>query len=85
MEDMISKAEDAFVKGTQILDAVFIANKVVEEVRKIKKEGLIFKIEFEKAYNHVDWGFQDYVLEHKGFGIGWRRWIEGCVESTNFL
>ena len=29
---------------------------------------MIFKIDFEKAYDHVDWGFLDHVVESKGFG-----------------
>lgn len=47
-------------------------------------EGLIFKVDFEKAYDHVCWNFLDFVLENKGFGNKWRRWIKGCLSSTNF-
>lgn len=59
----------------QILDLVLIANKSVEEYRARKKEGVEFKIDFEKAYNHIDWDFIDHVLENKGFGERWRSWI----------
>ena len=27
---------------------------------------MVFKIDFEKAYDHVDWGFLEHVLERKG-------------------
>lgn len=67
-----STAQRAFVKGRQILDAVLIANEVVEEVRKKKVEGLVFKIDFEKAYDHVEWAFLDDILGKKGFGLHWR-------------
>ena len=53
----------AFVVGRQILDAILIANKMVDEKRKLREEGVVFKIGFEKAYNHVDWGFWDRVLD----------------------
>ncbi|KAL6335916.1 hypothetical protein AAG906_003541 [Vitis piasezkii] len=43
----------------------------------VKEEGVVFKIDFEKAYDHVDWGFLDHVLERKGFSPKWRSWIRG--------
>ncbi|KAH7567886.1 hypothetical protein JRO89_XS07G0175400 [Xanthoceras sorbifolium] len=55
-----------FVKGRQILDAVLMENEVVEECRKEKREGVVSKIDFEKAYDHVDWDFLNFVLEGKG-------------------
>lgn len=30
-------------------------------------------MDFEKAYDHIDWIFLDFVLEKKGFGIGKER------------
>ena len=82
--ETIGPEQGAFVRGRQILDLVLIANEGVEEYREKKKEGVVFKIDFEKAYDHVEWDFIDYVLEKKGFGERWRRWIKGCLSSTNF-
>ena len=45
---------------------MLIANESVEEYRANKKEGVVFKIDFEKAYDHVEWDFIDHVLEKKG-------------------
>ena len=45
------------MEGRQILDVVLIANEVMDEKRRSRKEGVVFKIDFEKAYDHVDWGF----------------------------
>ncbi|RVW99765.1 hypothetical protein CK203_029144 [Vitis vinifera] len=39
-------------KGKQILDAVLIANEIVDEKRRSGEEGVVFKIDFEKAYDH---------------------------------
>ena len=32
---------------------------------KYKKEGVVFRIDFENAYDHVDWGFLDHALKRK--------------------
>ncbi|KAI5341888.1 hypothetical protein L3X38_009763 [Prunus dulcis] len=55
-----------------ILDAALIANEVVKESRKLNKSGLVFKIDFEKANDHVEWRFVDEVMNRKGFGDWWR-------------
>ena len=60
--ETIDSSQGAFVQGRQILDLVLIANEVVEEYRVKKKEGIVFKIDFEKAYDHVSWDFLDFVL-----------------------
>ena len=33
---------------------VLVANKIVDKKRSFQEEGVVFKIDFEKAYNHVD-------------------------------
>ncbi|MCI69324.1 cysteine-rich receptor-like protein kinase, partial [Trifolium medium] len=38
----------------QILDGILIANEVVDEALKYKKDLMLFKVDFEKAYDSVD-------------------------------
>ncbi|KAM2348663.1 hypothetical protein ACFX1X_012268 [Malus domestica] len=84
LDTTVSPNQGAFVKDRQILDAVLIANEVVEEVRQKKEKGLVLKIDFEKAYDHVEWRFMEEVLQRKGFGNRWRKWMQGCLSSANF-
>jgi len=37
-----------------VLDGILIANEVVYVVRKLKKELLLFKVDFEKSFDSVD-------------------------------
>jgi hypothetical protein len=46
----------------KILDGILISNEAVDEARKMKKEMLLFKVDFEKAYDSVDWGYLDDVM-----------------------
>ena len=82
--ETISKHQEAFVAGRQILDVVLVANEVVEDYRRSNKEGLVFKIDFEKAYDNVSWEFLDFVLQKKNFGSKWRSWIRGCLSSVSY-
>lgn len=44
--------------------------------------GVICKIDFEKAFDHVLWEFVDEVLKMMGFGELWRKWVQGCITNT---
>lgn len=42
-------SQRSFVEGKQILDAILIANEVVGEKRCLGRDGVVFKINFEKT------------------------------------
>ena len=52
--ETIHSSQAAFVDSRQILDAVLVANEVVDEKRHVKGEEVVFKMNFEKAYNYVN-------------------------------
>ena len=54
LKKVVSKAQGAFVEGRQILDAVLIANKAIDSVMKNNENGIMFKLDIEKAYDNVD-------------------------------
>ena len=64
---------------------MLIANELINARKKSKVEGVIFKIDLEKAYDHVDWNFIDYMLYRFGFGNTWCRWMEEHISSTSLF
>ncbi|CAJ2661804.1 unnamed protein product [Trifolium pratense] len=40
---------------------------------------MLFKVDFEKAYDSVDWGYLDDVMGRMSFPTLWRKWIRECV------
>jgi hypothetical protein len=42
---------------------------------------MIFKVDFEKAYDSVSWSFLDYLLGRFGFGSKWRDWMKAYLFS----
>lgn len=46
-----------------------IANEIVDESQKLKKKGVIFKVDFAKAYDFVFWEFLEFIMGKTGFSI----------------
>nr|ABD32443.2 hypothetical protein MtrDRAFT_AC151520g38v2 [Medicago truncatula] len=76
---VISETQSIFVKDSQILDGILIVSEVVDDARKSKKEFLLFKVNFEKSYDFVDWGYLDVVMGLVSFRALWRKWIRECA------
>ncbi|KAL4388335.1 hypothetical protein GQ457_09G021820 [Hibiscus cannabinus] len=82
MEEVIGDNQFAFLQGKQITDCVLTANETIEDIRRRKRAALVFKADFQKAYDTIDWDFLDFILEKMGFRCKWRSWISYCISSA---
>ncbi|GJT04584.1 RNA-directed DNA polymerase, eukaryota, reverse transcriptase zinc-binding domain protein [Tanacetum coccineum] len=80
--DIVNEVQSAIIADRQILDGPFILNEVLQWCKSEKKQSLIFKVDFEKAYDSVRWDFLDEVLKKFGFGDKWCTWIQSCLRSS---
>ncbi|GKB86030.1 RNA-directed DNA polymerase, eukaryota [Tanacetum coccineum] len=83
--DIVNEVQYAFVANRQILDGPFILNELLQWCKSKKKQSLIFKVDFEKAYDSVQWDFLDDVLKKFGFSAKWCGWIQSCLRSSRCL
>ncbi|GAU49577.1 hypothetical protein TSUD_179910 [Trifolium subterraneum] len=85
--NVIFESQTAIVKDMQILDGILIANEAVDEARKSKKEMILFKEDFEKARDSVDWGYLDVVMGRMSFPTLWRKWMKErvCTATASIL
>lgn len=81
--DVIDICQFAFVGGRNMLDSVLVANEVVHEAKRRKKPTFVLKVDYEKAYDSVDWGFLLYMLKRLNFGEKWVSWIRSCLMSSS--
>jgi hypothetical protein len=54
IDKVISNHQFGFIKNRHILDCVVALHKIVHEVRRKKKSGIMLTIDFEKAYDKVN-------------------------------
>lgn len=55
--------------------------EILHELKSTKKSGVILKLDFEKAYDKVNWDFLEEVLLRKGFSDTWIQWISKTVRG----
>jgi hypothetical protein len=60
-----------------------ILHETIHELHTKKKDGVIFKIDFEKAYDKVNWNFLLQTSRMKGFSQKWCEWIQHFTQGRN--
>ncbi|KAJ0805638.1 putative RNA-directed DNA polymerase [Helianthus annuus] len=82
MGKVVSDNQSAFLSGRYILDGPLMINEVMSWARRVNKEIFLFKIDFEKAYDNVNWAFLLSMLDQMGFPALWCKWVKGVLESA---
>lgn len=84
METLIYEFYSTLVKGRLIQDSIVIVNKLVDSRIRGKKPGLLFKLNFYKAFDCISWRYLDYVWMRYEFNMRWRTWIQTCLFTWHF-
>nr|GEZ95236.1 RNA-directed DNA polymerase, eukaryota [Tanacetum cinerariifolium] len=63
-------------------DQPFILNELLAWCKRKRKQAMIFKVDFAKAYDSVRWDYLLDVLQAFGFGPNWCKWIRGTFSSV---
>jgi hypothetical protein len=79
MSRIISSSQNAFIKGRNIMDGVLCLHEILHDTRVRKKDGIVLKLDFEKAYDKINWDFLFEVLKQRGFSETWCRWLRTVV------
>lgn len=84
LDDFIGPLQSSFIPNRGTTDNALIAQEIVHFMHKKKgKAGyLIFKIDFEKAYDRVDWHFLKLTLQEFGFPSHIINLIMSCTTSS---
>ncbi|XP_071688814.1 uncharacterized protein [Rutidosis leptorrhynchoides] len=79
---LIGSEQSAFLKERYILDGVLVANESLCFMKSNKKKGIIFKADFEKVFDSLNWDFLMEVMGCMRFGSKWCKWISSCLSSA---
>ena len=75
LPSIISEDQSGFIKDRYLGDNVRIIYDLIEYLNKNKKPGLLLCLDFEKAFDSLNWGYMFKVLTLFGFGENFTKWI----------
>lgn len=79
---VVGEVQSAFSGGKNIQDGILIANEIVDGWKKSKKQGLVIKLDFEKAFDNLNWKYILRMLNLMGFPRLWIKWMKECLQSA---
>ena len=74
LPSIISDTQSAFVHGRLIADNVLVAFKTMHHISQkkgVSKGEMGLKLDMGKAYDRVEWGCLDRIMEKLGFHLRW--------------
>jgi hypothetical protein len=80
-QKIIKPTQTAFIPGRNILEGVVVLHETIHELHSKKLDGVLFKIDFEKAYDKVKWPFLQQVLRMRGFPVKWCDWVTKFIQG----
>ncbi|XP_039138867.1 uncharacterized protein LOC120276209 [Dioscorea cayenensis subsp. rotundata] len=87
ISNLVDDSQSGFIKGRCIADNIIGAQEVIFNLQKRKSLGYVFKVDFAKAFDSLDWNFLLDVLAARGFRPRWLSWIHTilCSAKTQFI
>lgn len=81
LDGMIPFTQLAFIQKRNIADNFAAANDIISQSNRLRYKGMIYKVDFEKAFDNVAWHLLQ-LLSAWGFSDRWCRWISDIIFTT---
>lgn len=79
--EVIAANQTAFLKGRYIMEGVMVLHETLNFLHVKKQSGILFKVDFEKAYDKIKWPFVYQMLKLKGFPDKWCNWMMSIMRG----
>jgi hypothetical protein len=78
---VVHQNQYGFIRNRSIQECLAWSFKYLHMCRKSKKEMIILKLDFEKAFDKIELEVIIQIIQHKGFLDRWIHWIKGILTS----
>lgn len=65
------------------MESVVTAHELLHSIHSGGEPGLVLKLDYEKAYDKVNWSFLPDILQKRGFCSRWIRWIKMILMNSS--
>ena len=80
--DIISETQQGFIKGRYIGECTRLIFDIMEKAEDDNLPGLLLLLDFEKAFDTLEWSFIDLALSFLGFGPIFCRWVKTLYSES---
>jgi len=81
---IIRPNQTGFVEGRNILVNVFMAQEALSWAEESEQNLVLLLLDFEKAFDRIEWNFLFTTLAKVGFSDTWVRWVGSLYHTTSF-
>jgi hypothetical protein len=86
LTEVIRPNQTGFVEGRSILDNVFLAQESLGWAEESDQDLVLLLLDFEKAFDKIEWGFLFKALDKLGFSPTWVSWVASLYrEATSAI
>ena len=82
LPELISDDQSGFIKNRCISDNIRTLDSVIQYTANKNIPGLLLFLDFEKAFDTLEWPFIEKSLQHFGFGPSLSKWVRLCYCKT---
>jgi hypothetical protein len=75
--------QTGFVEGRSILNNTFLAEEAQDWVEESNQDLVLLLLDFEKAFDRIEWNFLFEALAKLGFCSQWIRWVSSLYKSAS--
>jgi len=91
LQNLVDNDQTGFLKGRSIAENICLINDAISYTELKNIPGLLPFVDFEKAFDTIEWAFVEKTLHHFGFGSSLIKWInlfyhdiESCVINNGW-
>ena len=88
---LIDNDQTGFLKGRSITENICLINNVISHTKTKNIPGMLLFVDFEKAFDTIEWSFVRQTLLRFGFGTSFIKWInvfycdiQSCVVNNGW-
>jgi len=81
LNEIIRPNQIGFVEGRSILDNVFMAQEGLGWAEESNQDLVLLLLDFEKAFDRIEWDFLFKALEKLGFSRTWIHWVSSFYKE----
>lgn len=82
LKHIVSETQQGFIKGRYIGECTRLIYDLIEKVEEEDIPGLLLMLDFEKAFDTLEWSFINRALNFLGFGPSFCNWVNTIYSQT---